>query len=107
MFNEGGEEFMKKIIISAAAVFSFIAFANSAYAAAPDIADGFVCPVIKTDSVLNSPKGGALGDTGDYTIGGPDVSVPIHATNDNGAGVPAGPHASPGDSNYSAIWGSR
>lgn len=68
--------------------------------------DGFVCPVITTENVLHSPKGGTLGDTGHYTIGGPDVSVPVHATNMDGAGVPAGPHAMPGDTDYSAIWGS-
>lgn len=66
--------------------------------------DGFVCPVISTAAVLNSPKGAALGATGDYTIGGPDVSVPIHATNGDGAGVPAGPHSAPGDTDYTAIW---
>jgi hypothetical protein len=65
---------------------------------------GFVCPVISTDNVLNSPKGGTLGDTGDYTIGGPVVSVPTHATNGDGAGVPAGPHSAPGDTDYTAIW---
>jgi hypothetical protein len=68
--------------------------------------DGFVCPVISTDSVLNSPKGGTLSG-GDYTIGGPDVSVPTHATNDDGAGSPGGAHVAPGDPNYSPIWSSR
>jgi len=50
--------------------------------------DGFVCPVISTDSVLNSPKGGALGVEGYYTIGATGVHVPVHATNtlDNGRG---------------------
>jgi len=72
--------------------------------AAVEKVDGFVCPVIKTDSVLNSPKGGALGDTGDYTIGGPNVSVPIHATNGDGTGTPPGPHSAPGDTDYTAIW---
>lgn len=65
---------------------------------------GFVCPVISTDNVLNSPKGGALGDTGDYTIGGPLVAVPMHATNGDGTGLPAGPHSAPGDTDYTAIW---
>jgi hypothetical protein len=64
---------------------------------------GFVCPVISTDQVLNSPKGGTLAG-GDYTIGGPDVSVPTHATNGDGTGSPQGTHSSPGDTNYSAIW---
>lgn len=65
--------------------------------------DGFVCPVIKTDGVLNSPKGAAL-PTGYYTIGAHAVSVPVTATNDDGAGSPAGPQAMPGDTTYTAIW---
>jgi hypothetical protein len=65
---------------------------------------GFVCPVIKTDAVLNSPKGAALGDTGDYTIGGPQVAVPVHATNGDGTGIPGGIHSAPGDTDYTAIW---
>lgn len=65
--------------------------------------DGFVCPVITTDAVLNSPKGGPIGE-GHYTIGGPDVSVPMHATNGDGTGTPPGPHSQPGDTDYTAIW---
>lgn len=65
---------------------------------------GFVCPVITTDNVLNSPKGAALGDTGDYTIGGPVVRAPQHATNGDGTGVPGGDHSAPGDTDYTAIW---
>jgi hypothetical protein len=65
--------------------------------------DGFVCPVIKTAAVLHSPKGGPIGE-GHYTIGGPDVSVPLHATNADGQGSPPGPHAQPGDTDYTAIW---
>lgn len=65
--------------------------------------EGFVCPVIKTDGVLNSPKGIAIGG-GHYSVLGPDVSVPLHATNDSGAGQPGGPHAAPGDVSYTAIW---
>jgi hypothetical protein len=66
-------------------------------------ADGFVCPVITTNAVLNSPNGAAIGE-GHYTIAGPDVSVPEHATNGNGTGTPPGPHAQPGDTDYTAIW---
>ncbi|WP_028970727.1 hypothetical protein [Sphingomonas sp. URHD0057] len=64
---------------------------------------GFVCPVISTPNVLHSPKGGTLAG-GDYTIGGPDVRVPTHATNGDGTGAPDGAHSSPGDTDYSAIW---
>ena len=72
----------------------------------PDITDAFVCPVIFTENVLHSPKGMPLGDTGDYTIGGPTLQngIPVHATNDDGAGLPEGPHDSPGDDGYSGIW---
>lgn len=64
----------------------------------------FVCPVISTDGVLNSPKGAQL-PSGEYTIGGPEVGpVPMRATNAGGAGTPGGDHASPGDTNYTAIW---
>lgn len=64
---------------------------------------GFVCPVISTSAVLNSPNGRMIAG-GDYTILGPDVSVPLHATNAGGAGSPGGAHAAPGDTNYTAIW---
>ena len=67
------------------------------------VAGAFVCPVIKTDAVLNAKNGMAIGD-GAYSVIGPDVSVPVHATNDNGAGNPGGPFASPGDRSYTAIW---
>lgn len=66
--------------------------------------DGFVCPVISTDAVLNSPKGaGPIGE-GDYTIIGPNVSIPLHATNGDGTGTPGGSHSNPGDTDYTAIW---
>jgi len=66
---------------------------------------GFVCPVLTTDAVLNSPKGMPLGIPGFYTIGGPDVSVPIHATNGAGNGNnPGGPFSQPGETDYTAIW---
>ena len=65
----------------------------------------FVCPVIKTAAVLNSPKS-AEPEPGLYTILGPTVGqgVPVHATNDDGAGNPHGSFASPGDTTYTAIW---
>ena len=81
---------------------------TSALANGPDTTDGFVCPV------LGGQAGGEHGNSspdvfvsiagGDTTIIGPDVSVPIHATNDNGNGNPGGDHASPGDADYTAIW---
>lgn len=62
----------------------------------------FVCPVINTDAVLNANAGIQI--NGAYSILGPDVSVPVGATNDNGAGSPGGTFASPGDTSYTAIW---
>ena len=62
----------------------------------------FVCPVINTDAVLNARNGIEI--NGAYSILGPTVSVPVHATNDNGAGSPGGTFVSPGDTSYTAIW---
>jgi len=72
-----------------------------------DKVDGFVCPVIPTDAVFKdgAGPGAELGIDGYYTIAGPDVSVPLHATNGNGDGSnPGGPFNTPGDENYTAIW---
>lgn len=77
---------------------------DSVAAGGVDTVDGFVCPVITTENVLNSPKGGELGIEGFYTIGGPTLAVPVFATNGDGAGSPAGPFSQPGDTNYTAIW---
>jgi hypothetical protein len=81
---------------------------SAAFADAPEKSDGFVCPV------LGGQAGGDHGNSnpqifvtiggGDTTIIGPDVSVPVHATNAEGAGTPGGAHASPGDPGYTAIW---
>jgi hypothetical protein len=65
---------------------------------------GFVCPVITTENVLHAKNGGELGIEGYYTVGGPDVRVPMHATNGDGNGSPAGPFSAPGDTDYTAIW---
>lgn len=82
---------------------------DSVAAAGVETVDGFVCPVITTAAVfLNSANGIAIGD-GQYSISGPNVSVPVHATNRDGAGRP-GPgndRAAPGDTDYTAIWGFR
>ena len=76
----------------------------------PDKQPGFVCPVLGGKA---GEKGKASGEEGplvqlpggDYTVIGPNVNVPVHATNDNGQGTPGGEHASPGDPEYTAIWG--
>ena len=70
--------------------------------------DGFVCPVIKGKGVVKNDKFFSIGD-GYYSFHGPDVSVPVHATNRNGSGRP-NPEigfSKPGDKDYSAIWGFR
>jgi hypothetical protein len=96
---------MNKIlsVAAGAAVFALAFVANTASADQSTTTAGFVCPVITTSAVLNSPNGMAIGE-GHYTIIGPNVTVPIGATNGNGTGTPPGPHAAPGDANYSAIW---
>jgi hypothetical protein len=67
--------------------------------------DGFVCPVFKPDSAAGAKNPNAVQIAGgDSTILGPNVSVPLRATNGDGAGSPGGAHSSPGDSDYTAIW---
>jgi hypothetical protein len=68
-------------------------------------AAGFVCPVFNPDSAVSDHNPNAVGiGGGDYTIIGPNVSVPDQATNGGGTGTPGGAHSSPGDSDYTAIW---
>jgi hypothetical protein len=64
-------------------------------------ADAFVCPHLggKAGENGRSPKISPI--YGGYTIGGPDVSVPAHATN---WGYPNIEHGVPGDVGYTAIW---
>ena len=74
--------------------------------------DGFVCPVIKNDGVLHNPhaKAHEIAHTGYYTVVGPNVRVPMHATNRDGAGFPSadsGTFDKPGNIGYSAVWGFR
>ena len=100
---------MKKIlrILILTGILSALAV-TAAFAAGPEKVDGFVCPVLggqAGESHGNSdPQKFVTIGGGDTTIIGPDVSVPVHATNDDGAGSPGGDHASPGDPGYSPIW---
>ena len=70
----------------------------------------FVCPVIPAGAVgEHNPIAGPLGDTGTYTVvpatsQANNMSVPDRATNMDGAGMPGGPQAAPGDTDYTAIW---
>lgn len=92
---------MKRFMVGSVSVLTFLMSVSPALAA--DKTDAFVCPVILTDEVLNSPLAQPIGE-GHYTISGPDISVPVDATNADGLGTPPGPHSMPGDSNYTAIW---
>jgi hypothetical protein len=80
---------------------------DSVAAGGVETTDGFVCPVITTENVLHAKNGGELGIEGYYTVGGPDVTVPVHATNGDGSGRPGGPFSKPGDTDYTAIWPMR
>lgn len=86
------------IIIAGLLVFPVVSFATV------EKTDGFICPVLISDAVgAHNPQAVPIGG-GHYSIIGPDVNVPIHATNADGAGVPGGPHSMPGDTDYAAIW---
>jgi len=97
---------MKTAILSLAfALLVLGSLSGAAYAQPVEKTDGFVCPVFNSDSMAGAknPNAVAIGQ-GDYTIVGPDVSVPVIATNGDGSGTPPGPHSSPGDTDYTAIW---
>ncbi len=99
---------MKKVIVALGVAVLFAAAATGvASADQPPTTDGFVCPVLGGNAAptgnANDPIVGIAG--GDYTVLGPDVYVPLHATNgEDGSGDPGGAHASPGDDYYSPIW---
>lgn len=72
--------------------------------AKPEKTEAFVCPVIILKKAPNENTPIVQIGEGHYSVIGPTVSVPIHATNGDGAGVPPGPHSAPGDTDYTAIW---
>jgi len=93
------------ISIAAVAAFAFALSASFALAAPVEKTNGFVCPVFNPKSAVGEHNPNAVPIFGgDYTIPGPNVSVPLNATNGNGAGSPVGPHSAPGDTDYTAIW---
>jgi hypothetical protein len=96
---------MKSITLFAIFVAALIVGSGSALAAPVEKTDGFVCPVFNENSAagMKNPNAVPIGE-GHYTIIGPDVSVPLHATNGDGAGTPPGPHSEPGDTDYTAVW---
>lgn len=101
------------ISLSSAAVLALIivsAIPMFANAAPPEKTEGFVCPVLSEKVGENNPNAIEIAD-GDYSLipsGSPKtISIPTIATNDDGDGAPDGPHASPGDRTYTAIWSSN
>ena len=103
---------MKRTIIIALIGLIALSSISIAVAERPVKVDAFVCPVLGGNAGMHG-NSGALTYIGDgnppfYTRVGPDVSVPIHATNrlPNGTAgqVHIGPHAAPGDKGYTAIW---
>ena len=114
---------MKKLILALAIgfVFAFSAFASGPVALTESQMDqvtaggvekvsAFVCPVITSQAVgEHNPQAGELGTSGTYTVvpstaNNGNLSVPATATNADGYGVPGGPQAAPGDTDYTAIW---
>jgi hypothetical protein len=99
------EEPMGKLFKTFLIVAVLVAASAAIAAAQPDKTDGFVCPVLGGHAGENgNPQNFVQIGGGDYTIIGPNVNVPVHATNQDGAGTPGGAHASPGDAGYSPIW---
>lgn len=95
-------------IAAAIAVAAFVlptAGMASFHTGSGETTDGFVCPVFNDKASIEGHNPNAVQlPGGDFTIIGPDVSVPTTATNDDGAGSPGGDHTSPGDDTYTAVW---
>jgi hypothetical protein len=93
--------------IAAASALSLVFGGSVVFAGGPEPTGSFVCPV------LGGQAGGVHGNSapepivtipsGSASVLGPDVHVPIGATNLDGSGNP-GSHASPGEDGYSPIW---
>jgi hypothetical protein len=105
---------LKRMLVVPVTSAALMSMPGAAMAAPPDRADNpFVCPVlsVSAQAVDNSGRFDSIGN-GQYTFapgaaGSADTfngNVPDHATNADGAGSPAGAHASPGDTDYTAIW---
>lgn len=103
--------FVTKMGLILATLLALAAFGAVAEDAPVEKTDGFVCPVLGgqagEDHGNSSPDPIKPIAEGDYTVVGPDVTVPVHATNDDGEGRPDGPHDSPGDDSYTAIWANQ
>jgi hypothetical protein len=75
--------------------------------AKPEKTEGFVCPVLTFEKEPNMNTPFIMIGEGHYSVVGPTVNVPIHATNGDGVGTPPGPHSEPGDTDYTAIWAAQ
>jgi hypothetical protein len=105
---------LKRMLVVPVTSAALLSIPGAAMAAPPDRAENpFVCPVlsVSAQAVDNSGRFDSIGN-GQYTFapgaaGSADTfngNVPDNATNADGAGSPAGAHASPGDTDYTAIW---
>ena len=84
-----------------------VLFVVPATAGPPEKVEAFVCPVFNNTAVIDHNPNVQPIFGGDYTIlpgKAVGLMVPVHATNDNGAGRPDGPHLKPGSPGYSPIW---
>ncbi|MBP2031311.1 membrane-associated PAP2 superfamily phosphatase [Methanohalophilus levihalophilus] len=108
---------VRNIIVVASIVTLFCLLTMSPAIAEPvKKVEAFVCPVFNPNSAVGDHNPNAINiANGDHSIlpgkagqHGPTVDevlmVPVHATNGDGTVSPAGAHASPGYTNYSAIW---
>jgi hypothetical protein len=105
---------LKRMLVIPVTSAALMSAPGAAMASPPDRAeDPFVCPVLTlpAQAVEQSGNFNSIGN-GQYTFapgaaGSADTfncNVPNHATNADGSGTPAGAHASPGDTDYTAIW---
>jgi len=104
MILKGGINNMNKKALLPVMMFGLVLSLSLVAAAPVEKSDGFVCPVITSDAAgTHNPNAVQIGE-GHYSVIGPEVSVPTHATNGDGAGTPPGPHSQPEDPDYTAIW---
>ncbi len=103
------------VLVASLVTIGILGTTGIAFAAPPEKVDGFVCPVWNPDSEagMKNPNAHEIAG-GNYTIipgentGTPranHLSIPAHATNQDGVGYPSIPgFAGPGDPGYTAIW---
>lgn len=94
---------MKKLLVLSFALIAILTIPAGVFAEVPEMTEAFVCPVLNETVGEYNPNAVGIGG-GDYSIIGPDISVPTTATNADGDGTPGGAHSAPGDTDYTAIW---